>query len=311
MVYTQVLEKSGKTHLSSHQNNSRNLSAKKTKLPETLHYIYDPNFTPQNFVNITEIPSETIQKLSINHENIEIINYNAETQPFTCTNITENTNTSLEVSSIENMDTTIHSQQSESRINETTETDSNSTPLGDGTLFASHTVNTLIDFEDNDQKNNQNNDNTNTNHNSTTNTTDNTHIYQIHQHRQPVNSTEWTQNSKLLNTTIPKLPNVNTHLPRLHRQNSVHFKTEPIILNNSAQPTQGTTQNIQITPQQLVNIVRQINSQSAQQSTNCTDSLLFTSNVYTNAITCTSQEYTKDVSLPRRLGSNATIFKSV
>ena len=67
---------------------------------------------------------------------------------------------------------------------------------------------------------------------------------------------------------MPPLPNVNTPLPRLHRQNSVHFNTEPIILNNSTQPTQGTNQNIQITPQQLVNIVRQINSQSTQQSTN-------------------------------------------
>ena len=52
-----------------------------------------------------------------------------------------------------------------------------------------------------------------------------------------------------------------------NRQNSVHFNTEPIILNNSTQPTQGTNQNIQITPQQLVNIVRQLNSQSTQQNT--------------------------------------------
>ena len=39
---------------------------------------------------------------------------------------------------------------------------------------------------------------------------------------------------------------------------------KPIILNNSTQPTLATNQNIQITPQQLVNIVRQINSQSTQ-----------------------------------------------
>ena len=83
---------------------------------------------------------------------------------------------------------------------------------------------TLIDLEDNDQNNNQNN--------STTNTTDNTHIYQNHQHIQPVNSTELTQNSIPLNTTIPTFPNVITPLPRLHRQNSVHFNTEPIILIN-------------------------------------------------------------------------------
>ena len=90
-----------------------------TKLQETLHYIYDPNWFPQNFVIIPEIPSETIQNLSINHHSIEIRNYNAETQPYTCTNIPENTNTSLEVSPIENMDTLIHSQQSENRTNET------------------------------------------------------------------------------------------------------------------------------------------------------------------------------------------------
>ena len=50
--------------------------------------------------------------------------------------------------------------------------------------------------------------------------------------------------------------------------NSVHFNTEPIVLNNSTQPTQMTNQKIQITPRHLVNIVRQINSQSKQQSTN-------------------------------------------
>ena len=93
-------------------------------------------------------------------------------------------------------------------------------------------------------------------------------FYQNHQHRQPVNSTELRQNSDPLNRTIPPIPNVNTPLPRIHRQNSVHFNTVPIILNNSTQPTQGTNQSIQITPQQLVIIVRQINSQSTQQSTN-------------------------------------------
>ena len=202
-------------------------------------------------------PSELIQKLSINHQNFEIKNYNAETQPFTCTNIIENENNSLEVSPIEKMETIIQSQQSESRINETTETDLNSTLLDDGTLCSSHTVNTLIDLEDNDQNNN-----------TTTNTTENTNIYQSHQHRQPVNSTELTKNSNPLNTTILPLPNVNTPLPRLHRQNSVHFNIQPIILNNSTQPTQGANQNIQITPQQLVNIVRQISSQNTKQSTN-------------------------------------------
>ena len=66
-----------------------------------------------------------------------------------------------------------------------------------------HTVNTLIDLGDNDQNNNHNNNIKNNNHNSTTNITDNTHIYQNHQHRQPVNSTELTQNLDPLNTTIP------------------------------------------------------------------------------------------------------------
>ena len=77
-----------------------------------------------------------------------------------------------------------------------------------------------------------------------------------------------TQTSVPLNTTLPTLPNVNTPLPRLHRQNSVHFNPEPIFLNNSTQPTLANIQNIQITPQQLVNIVRQLNTQSSQQTTN-------------------------------------------
>ena len=67
------------------------------------------------------------------------------------------------------METIIHSQQLESRMNQTTETDFNSTLLDDETLFSSHTVNTLIDLEDNDQNNN-----------STANSTENTNIYQTH-----------------------------------------------------------------------------------------------------------------------------------
>ena len=201
-----------------------------TKLPETLHYINDPNWFPQNFISIPEILSETIQKLSINHKSIEIENYNAETNPFTCTNIPENTNTSLKASPIENMDTLIHPQQSENRMNETAETDFNSIFLDDATLFLSHTVKTLIDLEDNDQNKNQNNNN-NTNNNSTTHKT---HIYLKNQHRQPVNSIELTQISDPLKTTTPILSNVNTPLPlpRPHRKNSVHFNTELIIRNN-------------------------------------------------------------------------------
>ena len=146
------------------------------------------------------------------------------------------------------MDTIIHSQPSECRVNKTADPDFISTLLDDETLFSSQTVNTLIDLDDNNQNNN-----------STTNTTETKNIYQNYQYIQHVNSTELTQNSNPLNTIIPPLTNVYTPLPRLHRQNSVHFKTEPIILNNSTQPTQGTNQNIQITLQQLANIVRQMN----------------------------------------------------
>ena len=119
--------------------------------------------------------------------------------------------------------------QFENHLNKTTETDFNSTLLDDGTIFSSYTVNTLIDLGDNDQNNNQSNNN-NTNNNSTTNTTDSTHIYQNHQHRQPVNSTELTQNSDPLNTNMPILPNLNTPLPRLNRQNSAHFNTDILFL---------------------------------------------------------------------------------
>ena len=68
------------------------------------------------------------------------------------------------------METIIHSRQSESRISETAETDFNSTLLDDGTLFSSHTVNTLVDLKFGDQNNN-----------TTTNTTEKTNIYQNHQ----------------------------------------------------------------------------------------------------------------------------------
>ena len=73
----------------------------------------------KTFVNITEVPSEIIQKKSINYNNIEIKNYNAENEPFTCTNLRENTNTSLEASSIEKMDTIILAQPTDTCINET------------------------------------------------------------------------------------------------------------------------------------------------------------------------------------------------
>ena len=87
------------------------------------------------------------------------------------------------------MDTIVHSQPTYTSINETTEKEFISTLLDDGTLFSSHTVNTLIDLEDNGKNNKQN-----TNNNIvTTDTTNNTNIYQNHQHRQIVNSTELTE----------------------------------------------------------------------------------------------------------------------
>ena len=81
-----------------------------------------------------------------------------------------------------------------------------------------------------------------------------------------MNSVELTQNSDPL--TLPMLPNINTPLSRLQRQNSVHFNIEPIIRNNSTQPTPTCNQSSQVTPQQLVNLVRQLNSQNIQQPTN-------------------------------------------
>ena len=80
-------------------------------------------------------------------------------------------------------------------FNEITEKDFNSTLLVDGTTFSSHTVNTLFDLQ----------------------TTSTTNVYENHRHRQPVNSTELTQNSDLLNTTHLPLSNVNSPLLRLQR----------------------------------------------------------------------------------------------
>ena len=137
----------------------------------------------------------------------------AENQPFTCTNLPEKTNTSLEASPIENMDSIIHSQKTVTCINESADTDFNSTLLDDGTLLSSDTVNTLFDHADNGQNNNHNN----TNNNVAKDTTNNTNIYQNHQHRQLVNSNELTQNSDLLKTTLPTWPNINKPLPFLQR----------------------------------------------------------------------------------------------
>ena len=80
------------------------------KLQETLQYIYDPNWIPQNLITITEQPSETIQNLSINHNNIEKKNYSAENLSFTRIQTTDNANMSIEASPIEKLDTIVHSQ---------------------------------------------------------------------------------------------------------------------------------------------------------------------------------------------------------
>ena len=72
--------------------------------------------------------------------------------------------TSLEESPTDhNMETLIHSQPMDSKLNETTETDFNSTLLDDGTLSSSHTVNTpsLIDYTKIKNTNQNNNGNSN------------------------------------------------------------------------------------------------------------------------------------------------------
>ena len=65
-----------------------------------------------------------------------------------------------------------------------------------------------------------------------------------------INSSEITESSEQLNTNFPILPNVYTQIPRLRRQNSVHFNTERVISNTSAQHFSTKNQNIQLTPQQ-------------------------------------------------------------
>ena len=53
-----ILEKSGKTHLPK-KSTAEAFPQILPKLPGTLQYMYDVNWFPENFVNITEIPSET------------------------------------------------------------------------------------------------------------------------------------------------------------------------------------------------------------------------------------------------------------
>ena len=64
MAHTQILEKSGETHLPT-KLIAETFPHMLPKLPDTLQYIYDVNWFPENFVNITELPSETIQRLTI------------------------------------------------------------------------------------------------------------------------------------------------------------------------------------------------------------------------------------------------------
>ena len=87
-------------------------------------------------MTITKIPSEFIQKLKIDSEQMQLQNHNAEKQPFTSTNLAENTNTALEASPIDhNINTIVHSLSMDSNLNETTETDFISTLLDNGKLF--------------------------------------------------------------------------------------------------------------------------------------------------------------------------------
>ena len=200
---------------------------------------------------------------------------------------------SPEATSVENLDTIVHSQPTDTYTNVF-----NSTLLDDGTLFSSHTVNTLIDLEDQGQNTTRNNNTT-----TATETNNNTNFYQNQQHRHPVNSTELTKNLDPLNRNLPTLPSVNTPLPSLQRQNSVYFISEPVILKNSRQPTLTNNQKIQFTPQQLVNLVRQPNSQNTQQANAPTPYYLQAASTQTpSPVVC------KTISLPRRLSAHAKVF---
>ena len=99
-------------------------------------------------------------------------------------------------------------------------------------------------------------------------TTNKIKSYENHRNRQPVISISLTRNLDPLNTTLQLLPNINTPLPRLQRQKSIHFNAEPVILNRLTQPVSIKNQNIQLTPQQQVIFVRLIKSQNSQQTNN-------------------------------------------
>ena len=77
--------------------------------------------------------------------------------------------------------------------------------------FSSHTVNTLSLF-DLENKNNHKN-----NIGAIKHATNNTNFYENHRSREPVKSTELTQNLDPLNTTLPLIPKINTPLPHLKK----------------------------------------------------------------------------------------------
>ena len=101
------------------------------KIPGAQQYIYiRSNSFPENFLTFTKVPFEILKKLNIDHRQNQLRNHNAENQPFTFTNITENINKSPEASPTEqNLDTIINSQPMDTKPKETNETDFNSTLL--------------------------------------------------------------------------------------------------------------------------------------------------------------------------------------
>ena len=135
---------------------------------------------------------------------------------------------------------------------ENNETDFNPTLLDDGSKFLSRTANklSLIDHQNN------------------INNTNNKNHFEKYLNQQPENSTKLTQRSNLLNGTIPTLPNLNTHLTRLKRQNLVHLNTKRVILNTSIQQSSTNNKNKQLTQQQIVNFFRRFTSQNNHETTN-------------------------------------------
>ena len=148
--------------------------------------------------------------MKIDHQNIEIKLHNVNNQPFTIASFTENTYISLAASAIDNMDTIVFVQTKDSNLNENTETDFNSALLDDEQFFHLTLPKKFSPIEF--KKINNNNKEVNIH------TIDNAEIYQSHRNRQPVISSELTQNSDLFNSSLPLLSNITTPLPRLQKQ---------------------------------------------------------------------------------------------